>query len=387
MTHPGRNDALPSFNVSADILDKAPVGMVLVDRPGRVLWSNEAGSRILGRPPGALAGSAVEAFMPREAVEVLVETEQALSVGSDGHVEREVRWTRPDGAGIWVQVSASRATDANGMPLQLGRAEGPLTILQFVDITDRRAAQAKLIEAHRLLEQQNADLQRSNDELAEFAYVVSHDLSEPLRVITGHVQLLASRYRGQLDGEADSWIAFAVDGCARMRALIDDLLRYSRAGRDQRPFVDVDSQAVVERALAELGIALRESGASVSVSGGLPVVRSDPFQLGQVFTNLVGNSIKFQRDGVPPQITISAETTTSGWVFTVADNGVGVPPRHRERVFKLFQRLSRDYPGTGLGLGICRKIVQRHGGAIWVEDSETGGAAFRFSIPTKAQEP
>jgi light-regulated signal transduction histidine kinase (bacteriophytochrome) len=250
----------------------------------------------------------------------------------------------------------------------------------FKDVSDRREAEAQLVAAAFELESRAAELERSNAELEQFAYVASHDLSEPLRMISGFTQLLAQRYRGRLDGDADEFIAYVVDGVERMQALINDLLEYSRVGRRTWRREPVDVGAVVEDTLRALRPAIEEAGASVDV-GPLPTLPADAVQLGQVFLNLIGNAIKF-RGEEPPRVRVSAQQVRGGWRFEVADNGIGIEPRHGERIFKMFQRLhARDsYAGTGIGLAISKKIVERHGGRIWVEAGEGGGSRFLFTV-------
>ncbi|HWI04783.1 MAG TPA: ATP-binding protein, partial [Acidimicrobiales bacterium] len=188
----------------------------------------------------------------------------------------------------------------------------------------------------------------------------------------------------QLDAEADEWIGFAVDGAARLRALIDSLLAYSRVGRDERPSSKLDTNAVVHAAVAGLHVAIDSASAVIDVDT-LPVVHGDAGELGRVFANLIANAIKFRTAGVLPIVRVRAERGDGEWRFVVSDNGVGIAPQHRERVFRLFQRLHRreQYEGTGMGLAICRKIVERGGGRIWVEDGAEGGAAFCFTVPDR----
>ena len=219
--------------------------------------------------------------------------------------------------------------------------------------------------------------------------MASHDLSEPLRMVSSYVQLLAKRYRGKLDDDADEFIAFAVDGADRMQALINDLLAYSRVGRAGLERCRVDCDEVLRRVLRTLGATLRERGAEVTV-GPLPAVQGDPTQLEQLFQNLIGNSAKFTHPGQPPRITVEGGPEGDGWRFAVTDNGIGIEPRHAERIFSMFQRLHgrQEYPGTGIGLAICRKIVELHGGRIWVEQAEGGGSRFVFTIgPSGPAEP
>lgn len=227
-----------------------------------------------------------------------------------------------------------------------------------------------------------AELERSNSDLAQFAYVASHDLSEPLRMVSSYVQLLADRYQGQLDADADDFIAFAVDGAARMKVLIDDLLAYSRAGTGVLARRRVDPAALVRSALADLDRVIVESGAIVVVDE-LPVIEGDPGQLAILFQNLLSNALKFVAPGVRPVIRVSAARDIDAWRFTVEDNGIGIAEVHRDRIFLMFKRLHgrSEYPGTGIGLALCHKIVTRLGGRIWLEGDVEHGSAFHFTLP------
>jgi signal transduction histidine kinase len=226
-----------------------------------------------------------------------------------------------------------------------------------------------------------ADLGRSNKDLEQFAYVASHDLQEPLRMVSSYTQLLARRYRGQLDAAASEFIAYAVDGANRMQKLIDDLLAYSRVGTRAKAFQPTGCTAVLDRALANLQAAIETSG-TVVTHGPLPAVVHDNLLLVQLFQNLIGNAIKFHVEK-PPRIHVSAEQKGEEWVFAVRDNGIGIDPQHAERIFTIFQRLhtGEEYPGTGIGLAICKKIVERRGGRIWVESQPGIGSTFYFTIP------
>jgi signal transduction histidine kinase len=229
-----------------------------------------------------------------------------------------------------------------------------------------------------------ADLQRSNAELEQFAYVASHDLQEPLRKVASFCQLLQSRYGGQLDDRADQYIAFAVDGAKRMQILINDLLAFSRVGRAHTPMAEVDLRAVVRAAEGDLAARIEESGATVEL-GELPTVHGDPGLLTLLFQNLIGNAIKFRGEDAP-RVRISARAVDDGegWTVTVADNGIGIEAEYAERIFVIFQRLhSRaSYEGTGIGLAMCRKIVEHHGGRIWLGvDGDTPGTSFNFTLP------
>jgi PAS domain S-box-containing protein len=229
----------------------------------------------------------------------------------------------------------------------------------------------------------NAELARSNAELEQFAYVATHDLQEPLRAVASCVQLLQKRYEGQLDEKAQEFIAHAVDGTKRMQTLINDLLAYSRISTHAQVFASTNCEMVLQEALANLMVAIAESGAVVTRDA-LPMVSGDATQLTQLFQNLIGNALKF-RGEPPPQIHIGAVHNNGDWRFSVADNGIGMEPQYFERVFLVFQRLHtrKDYQGTGIGLAICKKVVERHGGRIWAESEPGQGATFCFTIPER----
>lgn len=227
----------------------------------------------------------------------------------------------------------------------------------------------------------NAELARSNAELEQFAYVATHDLQEPLRSVASCVQLLQSHCEGQLDERSQEFITHAVDGTKRMQTLISDLLEYSRISTHATAFELTDCEAVLHEALANLMVAIRESGAVVTHDA-LPIVNGDATQLTQLFQNLIGNALKFRAER-PARIHLGAVLKDGEWWFTVADNGIGMEPKYFERIFQVFQRLHtrKAYQGTGIGLAICKKVVERHGGRIWVESQFGQGATFCFTIP------
>jgi light-regulated signal transduction histidine kinase (bacteriophytochrome) len=231
------------------------------------------------------------------------------------------------------------------------------------------------------LAQRSQELARSNAELEQMAYVASHDLQEPLRMVASYMQLLEGKYQDRLDADAHDFIGFAVDGAKRMQALIDDLLSYSRVGSRAQPLQPIDCMAVVETVIRSLRVAITESGTHVTYDP-LPTVMGDATQLMQLFQNLIANAIKFRRDK-GPEIHIHAELEDGFWRFSVQDNGIGIAPEYFDRIFVMFQRLhSRStYPGTGIGLAICQKIVMRHGGRIWVESTPGTGSTFQFTLP------
>lgn len=255
------------------------------------------------------------------------------------------------------------------------RSQAPIAACRIArDITERKRFE-------NLLCHQSQELTRSNAELEQFAYVASHDLQEPLRMVSSYVQLLAERYQGQLDAKADKFIAYAVDGAQRMQELINDLLALSRVKSRQADFKPVNSADVLQRVLHDLKGAVEKSQAVVEHSN-LPTVTADEGQLYQLFQNLIGNALKFHGEQ-PPRIKVQAEQQGEQWLFTVQDNGIGIAPEHFERIFVLFQRLHsrQQYSGTGIGLAICKKIVERHRGRIWVESEAGRGAAFKFTLP------
>ena len=234
--------------------------------------------------------------------------------------------------------------------------------------------------AEEALKEKTEELARSNKDLEQFAYVASHDLQEPLRMVTSYVQLLAQRYKGRLDSDADDFIRFAADGAVRMSKLINDLLVYSRAGTQEMELKPTDCETVLNHSLDNLKVAIEENGAVVTHDP-LPTVMADHSRLGQLFQNLIGNAIKFRRNE-QPRVHISASRNGSGWTFSVCDNGIGIAPEYAQRIFVVFQRLHsrEEYPGTGIGLAICQKIVERHGGHIWVESEPRKGATFYFTL-------
>ena len=303
-------------------------------------------------------------------------SEDLLS-GRIPNYQLEKRFVRRDGNPVWVLHNVSTVHDASGRLLY--------GIAQVQDITERKRAEEGLTRVAAELEKRAVELERSNADLQQFAYVASHDLSEPLRMVTSYVQLLERRYGEKLDSDAHEFIDFAVDGVNRMQRLIDDLLAYSRVGTSEYRQEPIAVKALVEDTLRGMRATVEESGAIVTIDD-LPTVVGDAGQFRQLFQNLIGNGIKFVEDG-QPRIRISAERDGQVWRFAVSDNGIGIDPQHADRIFAVFKRLhGRDaYPGSGIGLSICKRIVERHHGRIWVERNEGGGSRFCFTIPVSQQ--
>ena len=260
-------------------------------------------------------------------------------------------------------------------------------VTTMTDITERKSYEDALAALNDRLLEQTRELKRSNEDLEQFAYVASHDLQEPLRSVASYCQLLQRRYKGKLDEDADTFIGFAVEGAQRMQRLINDLLKYSRVGTRGKPFEPTDCNQVFAEACANLRQAIAEANAKVSAND-LPTLQGDAVQLGQLFQNVIGNAIKFRGDR-PVEVRVDVEMSNGEEVISVRDNGIGIEERHRERIFQIFQRLhERDkYPGTGIGLAVCKKIVERHGGRIWVESEPGQGSAFRFTLAPKSGAP
>lgn len=273
---------------------------------------------------------------------------------------------RKDGTRIFVSITSSALRDASESII------GFSTISR--DITEQKQAERKLkMTAH--------NLKLKNEELKQFAYVASHDLQEPLRMVSGYVQLLKRRYEGKLDSEADEFIRYAVEGSNRMQLLIDDLLAYSRIGTQSGERDSVDSEKVLETVVSDLHFMISEYHADITHDP-LPVIKGERSQLSELFLNLISNAIKFHGEA-PPHVHVSAVREDTAWAFSVRDNGIGIDPKYFNRIFVIFQRLHtrREYPGTGIGLAICKKIVEHHGGQIRVESKPGEGSVFSFTIP------
>lgn len=277
----------------------------------------------------------------------------------------EVQMRRKDGSIFWAMIDG-----------RLAKADDDSSLLEgfVLDITERK-------EAEEALQKMNEDLVRSNKDLEQFAYVASHDLQEPLRMVSSFTQLLAQRYHDKLDQDANDFISYAVDGANRMQKLIQDLLAFSRVTTRANPLTSVDLHDVLGEALANLSSKINENVAIVS-TGELPTVNADRTQLVMIFQNLIDNAIKFHKASEPPRIYVSAEKKENEWIISVRDNGIGIEKQYFDRIFNIFQRLhsQKEYSGTGIGLALCKRIIGRHGGKIWVESVQNEGSIFKFTL-------
>jgi PAS domain S-box-containing protein len=295
----------------------------------------------------------------------------AITRAATGELVRfEAEHILADQTAIFVDFTLKPVFDEAGKVIML--------IPEGRDITDRKQTELKL-------QNQKQDLARSNAELQQFAYVASHDLQEPLRMITSYLELLERRYKGQLDERADKFIAYAVDGATRMQTLINDLLSYSRVGTSTQDWKTIDCEKILQNVLINLHLSIVQSNAVITHDA-LPKVNADPSQLTQLFQNLISNAIKFHREAETPQIHIGVDCNNGKWLFSVQDNGIGMESQYLERIFIIFQRLhsKTEYPGTGIGLAVCKKIIERHGGHLRVESQPDQGSTFYFTLPKTA---
>jgi PAS domain S-box-containing protein len=352
-----------------EVIESMSEAWLLVDRVGRVQRANPAAAALLECEEGELVGrpfadNCCSGAIPSTPWHLL---ERAPN-GRLAHFDAEI--TTQAGRLVPISISVGLVHDRRGKVIGMQVVAN--------DITERKEAEAALAR-------QAEELARSNTELQQFAYVASHDLQEPLRMMASFAQLLAKGYKGQLDADADEFIDYIVDGAAHMQQLINDLLSYARVGSRGKDFAPTDCAAVLRTVCVNLRAAIEESGA-VIVADPLPTVMADETQLVQLFQNLLGNAIKF-RGEKSPIISIGAERRGDDWLFRLRDNGIGIEPQYVERIFLIFQRLHgrSRYPGTGIGLAIAKKIVERHAGRIWVESEPGKGSTFCFTLP--AREP
>jgi PAS domain S-box-containing protein len=344
------------FNMSVDLI-------CIAGFDGFFKRVNPAFTRVLGYSDAELIGRPYTDFIhPDDRIATIEEAKSVESEDHDSTKSFQNRYRRADGTYLWLEWKS------------VGYAAEELIYAVARDVTEQKAHDARV-------QAMTAELERSNTELQQFAYVASHDLQEPLRAVVGCVQMLAERIPGQLDERSQELIHYATDGAKRMQSLINDLLAYSRVGSKGITKAIVDPRLAVVSALRQLQVPVTESNASITTDP-MPMVFADEVQLMQLFQNLIGNALKFRGEAAPV-VHIHVEEQNREFVFSVRDNGIGIAPEYRERVFGVFQRLHsrREYPGSGIGLAICKKIIDRHQGRIWIESTNGGGTTVFFALP------
>ena len=349
------------------VVEASPNAMLMVDTSRRIVLVNRKIEELFGYSREELLGQELEQLLPErlrgghaEHVRGFFAEPKARAMGAG----RELFGLCKDGSEVPIEIGLS----------PLDTPDGLFTLASIIDITARKRTED--------------DLRRSNADLEQFAYIASHDLQEPLRMVASYTELLGDRYKGKLDEKADKYIFYAVDGAKRMQRLVSDLLAYSRVGSQGKPMVRVSSATTLKSTLAVLGVQIRATQAEIRVEP-LPEVIADEVQLGQLFQNLLGNALKFKGEA-PPLIEIGAKRLHNRWLFSVKDNGIGLDLQYTERIFQMFQRLHErgKYEGSGIGLAIVKRIVERHGGKIWLESQPGVGTTFFFTLlPTTTKEP
>jgi PAS domain S-box-containing protein len=347
------------------LLEQVSDSMVTVNEELRVLSWNKGAEQIYGWSAQEVLGKTVTETLATEYIGTS-RAEIFNQFSSQGNWSGEVIQSTKDGRRLALLSSSSALKDGSGKIVGIASVNR--------DISERKRNEEELRRTAK-------ELARSNQELQMFAYVASHDLQEPLRMVSSFVQLLEARYKGRLDESADKYIYYAVDGAKRMQKLINDLLLYSRVDSKEEAPTLVDTEALFEKILLVLSPAIKETGALISHDK-LPAVLANGGQLAQVFQNLLSNALKFRKATEVPVIHVGAERSKAGWVFSVKDEGIGIEPQYVERIFRVFQRLHKreEFEGTGIGLSICKKVIERHGGRIWIESELGKGSTFRFTL-------
>ncbi|MGM0588973.1 MAG: sensor histidine kinase [Bacteroidota bacterium] len=361
------------------LFEAATEGIIISDRRGVVLSVNKRAEELFGYDREEIIGDKVESLMPQR----YTPRHQGYRRDYYDHPEprpmgqgRELYAKRKNGEEFPVEISLNHF-ETN---------EGRFYIAFVIDITYRKQAEEQLLKAHNDLKRKANELKQSNSELEQFAYVASHDLQEPLRMVASYTQLLARRYQNQLDQDAQDFIEYAVDGANRMQQLINDLLEYSRVGTHGRELVPSDLNLIFDIAKKHLETLIEEQHARITIQEDMPQVIGDEIQLIQLFQNLLHNAIKFRAEHRPPEIKIWSEEDEDNLdtiIIHVADNGIGIEPNHQKRIFMIFQRLHNrnEYPGSGIGLAVSKKIVERHNGRIWLDSTPGEGTTFHVALP------
>lgn len=352
------------------IVALASDAIITTDEHQNILLFNRGAEEIFGYSAAEVLGAPLDTLLPEPAREAHRTKHMREFAQGAAHARRmaerlQVQGRRKNGELFPAEVTVSRSSSAGA----------PRFSAILRDVTERRRLEEEM-------ERQREELARSNTELEQFAYVASHDLQEPLRAVAAHTQLLQERYGSHLDDRARRHIGHAVEGARRMQGLINDLLALSRVGTHQRESTRVDLNAVLGDVIRALDLSAQECEAMLRCAP-LPEVEGDAVQLSHVFLNLIGNALKFHRPDVAPKVTVRAERGGDEWVISVQDNGIGIDPAFSDRIFEVFKRLHtrEEYPGTGIGLSICKKVIDRHGGRIWVEPAPDHGSIFRFTLP------
>ena len=357
------------------LLEAAPDAMIISTEDGRITLVNSQAERLFGFKREELANGYIQALVPAW-------SGLRASAGS----QKETVAIRKDDSQFPVEISLS----------PLNTAEGLLVTSAIRAVTERKKIDEDIRELNARLEERveerthelivaNEALRQSNDDLSQFAYAASHDLQEPLRMVALYGQLFQRRYAGQFDDDGEKALGFMITGAQRMEMLLRDLLDYSQAGSNEDPFGPVDCESVLSRVTLNLQASIEQNDAVVKWTG-LPKINAHEVRLVQLFQNLVGNAIKY-RGTEPPVISITVEPRDSAWLFCVEDNGMGINPEYAQQIFGIFKRLhGHNYPGTGIGLAICQRIVERYGGRIWIEPAPAGGSRFYFTVPQTSGE-
>lgn len=356
------------------LFEASPEGLIITNKEGLISMVNKRTEELFGYEREELLNQPIELLIPQRYQKVHILDRQDYYKNPKQRPMgkgRELYAIRKNGSEFPVEISLNYfKTD-----------EGLFIISYVVDITDRKRSENELKIAHERLKKSAAELKRSNAELEQFAYVASHDLQEPLRMVASYTELLARRYEDKLDQDANDFIHYAVDGATRMQSLINDLLQFSRVSTKAKPFKSCDMKNVIGAAFQNLDELIKETNAQVHHNS-LPTIVADDTQMLQLFQNLIHNAIKFKKNDGLPEVWIACKEKENEWEFSVKDNGIGIDPSYQNRIFMIFQRLHTrsEYPGSGIGLAMCKKIVERHNGNIWFESQEGQGTTFYFTI-------
>ena len=365
-----RTQAQTELGIVFDALKSTMVGVIIENLEGKINFVNPAFLNIFRYKDQreVIGKNAAELFSPNKVRKFADLTAVIDKLKGD---REEFNVHREDGSVFSVEVSCSNVTDIAGNII--GR------MAFFVDVSERNEIKKKL-------KRTVAELKRSNTDLQQFAYVASHDLQEPLRMVASYTQLLEKRYKDKLDTDAKEFIHFAVDGALRMQKLINDLLSYSLVSTRQKPVKPTDCNSVLGQVIANLSLTIEQNN-DIITNDDLPTVMADESQMQELFKNLVGNAIKFRSEHAP-RVHVSAKQNGNKWLFSVQDNGLGIDPQFKDKIFLIFQRLhsKEEYPGTGIGLAICKRIVEHHGGKIWFDSDVGKGSTFYFTLPVKREE-